>query len=414
MNPSRRPPSSVSASLAIASLAAILVCPLAADAQARLSSELANKIAAAVRGSINVIVQAPQSEIDRLSRTYGVRVVKRLGLGAVLAGTTKQLNAVAGDANVGALATDDIVTSTMALTPAATGANQLWRTDGSSGQFGGLVGLGIGVAVIDSGVAEHRGLVNRLRLSKDFTGEGATDVYGHGTHVAGIIAGSGDGSRTSDGNAYVGMAPGAEIISLKVLGADGTGSVSSVIEAIEWAIDNRIRYRIRILNLSLGHPATSHYRDDPMAKAVERAVAAGLVVVSSAGNRGKNAEGTPVIGAVVSPGFTPGALTVGALNTRGTVARSDDGVATYSSRGPVGDPAESGVVGNQAGRCCPWQRNCLSWDAGHLSLGYVPGAASRWCERRDVLEVVGLEHGDGRRLGRGRAVTAVAAESLSF
>src|SRR5262249_51171438 len=113
---------------------------------------------------------------------------------------------------------------------------------------------------------------------------------------------------------------------------------SDVILALEWAIKNKARYKLRVVNMSLGHPATESYRVDPLAQAAERAVAAGLVVVASAGNLGKDADGNPMVGAIVSPGDTPGALTVGALNTRGTVARSDDAIASYSSRGPVGDP----------------------------------------------------------------------------
>jgi serine protease AprX len=242
---------------------------------------------------------------------------------------------------VGALSADDVVVSTMAVTTQSTGASLLWK--GANSNFGGLTGEGVGVAVLDSGVAPHPDIINRLALTLDFTSdEGVTnDGYGHGTHVAGIIAGSGAGSRSDAGSSYVGMAPGATIVSLRVLGDDGTGYVSDVIEGIDWAIANKDRYKLRVLNVSLGHAATSAYADDPLAQAVERAVAAGLVVVSSAGNLGKTEDGTPVIGAVVSPGYTPGALTVGALNTHGTVARSDDGVATYSSRGPVGDPDDS-------------------------------------------------------------------------
>ena len=164
------------------------------------------------------------------------------------------------------------------------------------------------------------------------------DTYGHGTHVAGIIAGSGAGSRGADGGAYIGMAPATGLISIRVLGTDGSGLVSDVIKGIEWSVKNKDKFNIRAINLSLGHPATSLYKDDPLAKAVERAVANGIVVICSAGNLGKTEDGTPIVGGIVSPGDTPGALTVGSLNTHGTVARSDDGVTTYSSRGPVGDP----------------------------------------------------------------------------
>src|SRR5690606_28504599 len=126
----------------------------------------------------------------------------------------------------------------------------------------GLTGLGIGVAVIDSGIAAHPDIAQRIKYSLDLTDEeGVADGYGHGTHVGAIIAGNGSGSRSSDGLGYIGMAPGAELISLKVLGSDGTGYVADVIAAIDWCVRNRERFRIRIINLSLGHEPTSAYQD---------------------------------------------------------------------------------------------------------------------------------------------------------
>ncbi len=323
-------------------LIAVLLDASAAQAQhrARMSSGLNTQLTSGGSAPTQVLVEAPQSEVDRLAATYGVHVQKRLGMGAVLTGTSAQLNQVAGDSNVGALNANDVVTVTDAVTDEATGASQLWSTHGGGGSFDGITGSGVGVAVIDSGISNHPDIAKRIAYSVDFTNDesGVADGYGHGTHVAGIIAGSGKGSQTSDGAAYAGMAPGANLISLRVLGADGTGYVSDVIDAIEWTIKNKDRFHIRVINLSLGHAPTSAPADDPLAQAAEQAVKAGLVVVASAGNFGKTDDGTPVIGGIVSPGDTPGALTVGALNTHGTVMRSDDTVATYSSRGPVGDP----------------------------------------------------------------------------
>ena len=131
----------------------------------------------------------------------------------------------------------------------------------------------------------------------DFTDSGGTaqDDYGHGTHVAGIIAASRD-------SGYTGVAPGAHLVSLKVLKGDGSGDTSDVIAAIDWAVENRARYNLRVINLSLGHPVFESYRDDPLCQAVERAVNAGMVVVAAAGNFGKTAEGKAVVGGIVSPG----------------------------------------------------------------------------------------------------------------
>jgi serine protease AprX len=329
----------VVAGLAVAGAIAVLA-PVDASAQhrARMGRSLAKQLADG-GGQVSIVIEAPQAEVDRLARAYGLRVHRRLGMGAALQGSAAQLERLAADANVTSIAADDIVMSTMAVSSQSTGASLLWEASEQGRRFGGLTGAGIGVAVLDSGISQHSDVSRRVRLAMDFTGEeDPSDEYGHGTHVAGIIAGSGAGSRTAEGSQYVGMAPGAELLSLRVLGADGTGSVSTVIEALEWVLANKDAQKIRVVNLSLGHATTNDYRDDPLGRAVERLVRAGIVVVSSAGNLGKTEDGTPVIGMVVSPGFTPGALTVGALNTKGTVARSDDGVATYSSRGPVGDP----------------------------------------------------------------------------
>ena len=114
---------------------------------------------------------------------------------------------------------------------------------------------------------------------------------------------------------------------------DGSGDTSDVIAAIDFAIANRIKYNIRVINLSLGHPVFESYRDDPLCAAVQRAVNQGIVVVAAAGNFGKTTDGRQVVGGIVSPGNSPAALTVGALNTKGTAAPSDDVMATYSSRG---------------------------------------------------------------------------------
>ena len=166
--------------------------------------------------------------------------------------------------------------------------------------------------------------------------ESDDDPYGHGTHIGATIAGSSPYPVDSTSQApFRGVAPGAHLISLRVIGADGTGKASDVIAAIQWVIQNRKRFNIRVINLSLGGPAEQSYRDDPMCEAVERAVHAGIVVVAAAGNRGKDADGNSVHGLIDSPGIDPHVITVGALNTKGTARRSDDVLATYSSKGPT-------------------------------------------------------------------------------
>src|SRR5262249_39920991 len=147
-------------------------------------------------------------------------------------------------------------------------------------------------------------------------------------HVAGIVAGNDTGD-------YAGIAPGAHIVSLRVLGADGSGDTSDVINAIDWAVENKAQYALRIINLSLGHPVFESYRDDPLCQAAQSAVKAGMVVVAAAGNMGRTEDGRPIGSGVISPGNSPAALTVGALNTKATAQRSDDVMASYSSRGPT-------------------------------------------------------------------------------
>ena len=132
-----------------------------------------------------------------------------------------------------------------------------------------------------------------------------------------------------------GIAPRAKLVNVRVLGADGSGFTSDVIDGIEWVVANRARYNIRVINLSLGHPVMEACATDPLCEAVNQAVQAGIVVVVAAGNAGKAPDGRTILGGISSPANSPYAITVGALNTWGTVDRSDDTVATFSSRGPT-------------------------------------------------------------------------------
>ena len=148
----------------------------------------------------------------------------------------------------------------------------------------------VGVAVIDSGVAASDDL--RITASYDFrTGVAVQaapyDGYGHGTHVAGLIASSGSHSK----GYYQGVAPGARIISLRVLDSNGSGYTSNVIKAVEFAVANRTSLGIHVINLSLGHPIYEPAANDPLVLAVESAVRAGIVVVVSAGNNGQDDAG---------------------------------------------------------------------------------------------------------------------------
>jgi len=205
-------------------------------------------------------------------------------------------------------------------------------------------GTGIGVAVIDSGVYNHDDLqlpfsaTSRIVYSESFVpGDSSTnDAYGHGTHVAGIVAGNGQDSQTGYSEQYIGLAPNANIINLRVLDANGIGSDSQVIAAIQRAIQLKTTYNIRVINLSLGRHVHESYTVDPLCQAVEAAWKAGIVVVVAAGNSGRdNSQGTEGYGTIQAPGNDPNVITVGATKTNGTPTRLDDTIASYSSKGPT-------------------------------------------------------------------------------
>jgi serine protease AprX len=190
-------------------------------------------------------------------------------------------------------------------------------------------GAGIGVAVLDSGVAADPDLAGRIVASVSFAGSRSAlgDGGGHGTHVAGIVGGDG---RTSRGE-YVGIAPGVNIVDVQVLDLNGNGRVSSVIGGLGWVVANSRQYNIRVANLSFGAPPPASYRADLLSAAVEVVWQRGIVVVAAAGNRG------PSGGSVESPGIDPYVITVGAIDDQATLAVADDVLGWFSSWGTATD-----------------------------------------------------------------------------
>ena len=201
----------------------------------------------------------------------------------------------------------------------------------------GFDGHGVSVAVIDSGAySQHDDLKGTVRTFIDFVGcngceSAAYDDLGHGTHVTGTIAGNGADSNGE----LAGIAPGASIVSVKVLDSTGSGSELNAIAALDWVATNAAKYHIRIVNISWGAPATDSYTEDPLALATWQLVRQGIVVVAAGGNFGEDSQGHKLWGGVTSPGIAPWVLTVGASSTMGTFTRSDDTVADFSSRGPT-------------------------------------------------------------------------------
>src|SRR5258706_7195582 len=314
--------------------AAILILsaavPAAAEHAARLSADLSDHLAAGSQ-AIEVIVHGTKANCDAIARTYNLAVKRYLTAdGCVVRVTAGQLAALRQDDTIDHLSGNTRIKSLDEVTAEAIGADQVW---GGPGALPKLTGKHVVVAVIDSGIdASHALLKDRVVATKDFTGGNGNDKFGHGTHVAGIIAGQ--AIRSADGHDYRGIATGAYLVNLRVLGDDGSGEVADVVDAIDWAVDHQQQYKIQIINLSLGAPVLQSYRDDPLCEAVARAVKAGITVIAAAGNFGQ-VSGKMALGLVTSPANSPYVLTVGAIDTHGTAARSDDTLAVYSSRGPT-------------------------------------------------------------------------------
>ncbi len=304
------------------------------------------KRARQLTGSSRIIVEFRGAPDVRAITGIGGRAVKRLSLlrAHVAEIANHRLESLARDPRIARISIDRPAFATMERTSATIGA-ALARDEL------GLTGAGVGIALIDSGVSgwhddlnlepdgENVSYVPRVVHFRDFVtpipedayyDEHPFDDYGHGTHVAGIIAGNGFDSA----GARAGVAPRANIVGLKVLDYNGTGFVSDVIAALDYAVSVKDAYNIRVINLSVGAGIDESYNTDPLAQAARRAVDAGIVVVAASGNFGRGQDGDSQYGGVTSPGNAPWVLTVGASNHRGTVQRSDDGIAVFSSRGP--------------------------------------------------------------------------------
>jgi serine protease AprX len=244
-----------------------------------------------------------------------------------------QLNLLAASGLVGHIALDRAVAGANERTGLTTGATAIR-------QQLGVDGSGVTVAVIDSGIyAAHADFADavtglpRVARFVNFVNNATTpyDDYGHGTHVAGIITGNGADS----GGARAGIAPGAQLVVLKALDGSGTGRISDVIAALDYVVSHRAELGIRVVNLSVASGVYESYYLDPLTLAAKQAVDAGVVVVASAGNAGRNPQGQTQYGGITAPGNAPWVLTVGASSTMGTIDRSDDTMAAFSSRGPT-------------------------------------------------------------------------------
>jgi serine protease AprX len=208
----------------------------------------------------------------------------------------------------------------------------------------GFSGLGVGVAVIDSGIAGNMAdfatsptnpasrVVASVVTNPEATS--ANDPYGHGTHVAGIIAGNGwnlQGATPLKGQ-YIGIAPNANLISIKAGNNQGEATVLDVISGLQFAIQHQAELNIRVVNLSLSSETAQSYKLDPLDAAAESAWFHGIVVVAAAGNRASAPDAVSY-----APGNDPYVITVGAFDDHGTTGSADDVPASYSSRGVTQD-----------------------------------------------------------------------------
>ena len=305
--------------------------------------QLLAQAAANPERAVRVIVQqaTPEAHLDHVVARLGGTITTRLpminGFAATLPGQALTRLALAPGLRQVSLDAPVVQSGTPDVSPAnlksvfvkAVNADQVWTQ--TSGNF---QGQGIGIAVVDSGVNPQQDLYTAMGTNRivaavqdnsDYN-QTVYDNYGHGNHVAGIIAGN--GSRSS--GQYMGVAPASNIINVKVSNDDGSATASNVVKGLQWVYDNRTRYNIRVVNLSLNNGVAESYQTNPIDAACEILWFNKIVVVVSAGNQG-------TAGALYPPANDPFVITVGAADDKGTPSISDDTMTTFSAYGTTSD-----------------------------------------------------------------------------
>ena len=338
----------------------LLVAPASAAPPSRLTAS----------AGLRVIVMAEAGRelaAERATVALGGRVIRQLGViegfvAEVPPTALRRLRAVPGVVSVSAdrVAHPMSVVPALGYDPADLGSlSSVSRIVGAQAAWArGYTGKGIDVAVIDTGVARVAGLnatgkvVDGPDLSFDSpaTATAGVDGFGHGTHMASIIAGRDstatssvtgcatclNGSGYSDTTKFVGVAPDARIVNVKVGAADGAADVSQVIAAIDWVTQHAHDpgMNIRVLNLSFGTESSQAYTIDPLAQAAEQAWKHGILVVAAAGNDGRSTQ------SLASPAYDPYVLAAGASDPVGTLAITDDKVASFAQHGTPARPVD--------------------------------------------------------------------------
>jgi serine protease AprX len=286
----------------------------------------------------------------RTARRHGARVLQRVPLirGLALRMPAREARRLTGERAVVAVTLNSHVkpqgissANLVSTYPKAVAVDKLWGGT-MPGLTTPLTGAGVGVAIIDTGIAgdmvDFQGADGRSRVVANVVtnpqAATAGDAYGHGTHVAGILAGNGWNRAAGDplDGDYVGIAPEASLIAIKASDDAGNATVLDVINGLQFAVDHKADYNIRVVNLSLSSDTPQSYKTDPLDAAVESAWLHGIVVVAAAGNRGTAADAVSY-----APGNDPYAITVGATDDQGTKDWHDDSVAAYSSSGTTQD-----------------------------------------------------------------------------
>jgi serine protease AprX len=326
---------------------------LPASDRTALSPALAGMVAATPNKSVEVLVQF-EAGINESSARDAIRVAggqdgRALplinGLSAEM--TAMEAQRLSIDTRVKAVSPNAAVESEAALDPSKLETSYVHslRAERMWGQ--GWTGKGVGVAVLDTGI---QGDLPDFRTSEtDATSrvvasavvnpgaENQGDSFGHGTHIAGLIAGNGFNRPTGDPlqGKYAGIAPDANLISVKVSDENGGATLMDVIDGLQWVVDHKDRYNIRVANLSLKSSVAESYKTDPLDAAVEAAWFNGIVVVAASGNLGGAPDAVSY-----SPANDPYVITVGGVDDKGTKSIGDDQLAPWSSRGKTQDGFE--------------------------------------------------------------------------